>query len=220
MSKAVCSAHGSSKFSRRFAQWIALLHLCVASAAAYEVEADSVGNSLYLLLLNDQPTASFDSVSLREGLPGFVSTASGRIVPASIAAQGSDLVALDFDVAPGVAAGSTGDLVLEVLGTLSGQPTAVLVRVPLTVVATAPVAQGVVGQGVPVADPGGLDTDADGVTDALEIAFGSDPQNASSLPGDPSALPALDGLGMLGLVALGMGLAGRRVLGRRGGRSA
>ena len=198
---------------------IALTALFSASAGAYEVEADSVGNTIYVLLLNEQPSASFDSVSISENLPGFVPTASASIVPASIPAQGSDLAAVDFDVAAAVALGSTGDLTLTVSGTASGQPIELILSVPLTVVETAPVAQGVVGVGVPAPDPGGVDTDGDGVTDALEIAFGSDPNNASSLPGDPPAVPALDALGLLGLAALLMGVAAWRAMRREGSRA-
>lgn len=190
--------------ARRRALLLALAFVaCLAEhAAAYEVEADSVGNTVYVLLLNEQPSASFDSVSISENLPGFVPTASASIVPVSVPAQGSDLAAVDFDVAAAVALGSTGDLTLTVSGSAAGQPIELILTVPLTVVATAPVAQGVLGQGVPAPDPGGEDTDGDGVSDALEIAFGSDPNNASSLPGDPPAVPALDGVGLAGLTGL------------------
>lgn len=189
--------------------WIlALVVGLAAPVSAYEVEAGSVGNTVYVLLLNEQPSASFDSVSVGEDLPGFVPTASASLVPASIPAQGSDLVAVTFDVTAAVAPGSTGELTLTVSGTLSGQSVDLQLPVALTVVGAAPVAQGVVGVGVPAPDPGGVDTDGDGVTDALEIAFGSDPNNASSLPGDPAALPGLGAPGLVLLAVLSMLVAG------------
>ncbi|MDP7570454.1 MAG: thrombospondin type 3 repeat-containing protein, partial [Myxococcota bacterium] len=52
-------------------------------------------------------------------------------------------------------------------------------------------------------DPGGADTDGDGVSDALEIAFGSDPSDPLSVPGSASAaVPALQALGLTCLAAL------------------
>jgi len=200
--------------------WLALLSgfaLLVGPAAAYEVESDSAGNSIYVLLINENPIASFDSVSVSEDLPAFVSTATASIVPASVPAQGSDLAAVSFDVGA-VALGSTGDLTLTVSGNAAGQPVEMVLTVPLTVVAVAPVAQGVVGQGVPAPDPGGVDSDGDGVSDALEIAFGSNPNDAASIPGGPQAVPALGVLGLAGLAALLALGAGWRSARRERGR--
>ena len=64
-------------------------------------------------------------------------------------------------------------------------------------------------------DPGGTDSDGDGISDALEIAFGSDPNNPLSTPGSASAaVPALQALGLACLSALlvlcATWLAGRR----------
>lgn len=188
-------------------------------AGAYEVEGDSAGNTVYVLLWNAHPTAVFDSISISETLPAFVSQATASIIPAAVPAHGSDLAAVDFDVAAGATLGATGDLTITVSGSTSGQPIDLVLTVPLEVVATAPVAQGVVGQGVPAPDPGGTDSDGDGVTDALEIAFGSDPSDASSLPGSlspppPGPIPLLEDLGFMGLIVLLLGsgtwLAGRR----------
>ena len=55
--------------------------------------------------------------------------------------------------------------------------------VPLEVVNSAPAAQGFVGSGEPTPNPGGTDTDGDGVPDSLEVAYGSNPNSASSIPG-------------------------------------
>ncbi len=196
---------------------LALVALLVGPAAAYEVESDSAGNSIYVLLINENPSASFDSVSVSEDLPGFVSSATASIVPASVPAQGSDLALVDFDVGA-VALGSTGDLTLTVSGNAAGQPIELVLTVPLMVVAVAPPAQGVVGQGVPAPDPGGVDSDGDGVSDALEIAFGSNPNDASSIPGGPQEVPALGVLGLAGLAALLALGAGWRAARRERGR--
>lgn len=196
--------------------WVAttLLGLVVVMAApgvarAYQVEADSVGNSIYVLLRNMHPTAVFSSVSLGSGIPSFVPQATASIVPSSVPASGSALAALTFDVAAGTPLGSTGDLELTVSGTASGKPVAVVLLVPLSVVATAPEAQGVVGVGIPAPDVGGVDSDGDGVSDAHEIAFGSDPFDSSSLPGSASAVPSLEAFGAAVLVLLLLLLGGR-----------
>ena len=178
------------------------------SVQAYDVEPDSTGNQIFALLRNLHPTAAFDSISISEDLPPFVSQASASIVPSSIPAAGSDLAAIDFDIAPGAVLGSVGDVTITIAGVASGQPISITLPVPLEVVGTAAEAQGVVGVGVPAPDPGGTDSDADGVSDALEIAFGSDPFDASSLPGGGPGIsvPMLEnfGLGLLiGLLLLG-----------------
>lgn len=196
--------------------WVAttLLGLVVVMAApgvarAYQVEADSVGNSIYVLLRNMHPTAVFSSVSLGSGIPSFVPQATASIVPSSVPASGSALAALTFDVAAGTPLGSTGDLELTVSGTAAGNPVTVVLLVPLAVVAVAPEAQGVVGVGVPTPDVGGVDSDGDGVSDAHEIAFGSDPFDSSSLPGSASAVPSLEAFGAAVLVLLLLLLGGR-----------
>lgn len=193
-----------------------LLAAAAGDARAYDVESDSAGNQIFALLRNLHPTAAFDSISISEDLPAFVSQANASIVPPSIPAAGSDLAAIDFDVTPGAALGSVGNLTVTVLGVASGQPIAIILPVPLEVVLTAAEAQGVVGVGVPAPDPGGTDSDTDGVSDALEVAFGSDPFDASSLPGGGPgvSVPLLENLGLAFLVALlllaGTGLARQR----------
>ncbi|MEE2678471.1 MAG: thrombospondin type 3 repeat-containing protein [Myxococcota bacterium] len=171
-------------------------------AGAYEVEANSAGNTVFILVWNHQPSATFDSIAVGETLPGFVTQASATLVPASVPANQSDLAAVEFDVGA-AAAGSTGDLTLVVSGSAGGQPIDVVLTVPLEVVTVAPEAQGLVGEGIPAPDPGGADSDSDGITDALEIAFGSDPNDPLSTPGTTlTAVPALQALGLAGLAAL------------------
>jgi hypothetical protein len=182
-------------------------------AASYDVEADSAANTVFVLLWN-HASASYDSISIDEALPAFVSQATASIIPASVPANGSDLAAIEFDVPAGAALGSTGDLKITVLGSVSGQPIDVVLTVPLEVVASAPVAQGVTGVGVPMPDPGGSDSDGDGISDALEITFGSDPNDPLSTPGSAPAVPSLQALGLACLAALlvlcAIWLVGRR----------
>ena len=179
-----------------------LLAFQAGPASSYDVETDSAGNAVFVLLHNLHPTADFDSISVDQDLPGFVSQAAASIVPASVPAAKSDLAKIEFDVAPTAVLGSSGDIAITVSGNAAGKPIDLIVTVPLEVAATAPEAQGTVGTGVPAPDPGGVDTDLDGVTDALEVAFGSDPNDPSSLPGVATAIPALRALGLAGLALL------------------
>ncbi|HCX26185.1 MAG TPA: hypothetical protein DHT34_00245, partial [Cellvibrionales bacterium] len=98
--------------------------------------------------------------------------------------SGSDIVSLDFTVAAGAYLGASGDLEITVSGSVAGQTVEVVTTVPLTVVANVAAAQGYVGTGLPAPYAGGVDTDGDGVSDALETAFGSNPNSADSQPGD------------------------------------
>jgi len=173
-------------------------------ASAYDVEADSSSNSVFVLLRNLDPSADFLSISVGDDLPSFVTSASAVIVPASVAAGESDLAAVEFDVSAGAPLGQTGDLEVTISGVADGRSTDIILTVPLKVVATAAEAQGEVGVGVPAPDPGGTDTDGDGVTDALEIAFGSDPLNSASVPGKPwfADVPGLGWYAMLAVLSL------------------
>jgi len=170
-------------------------------ARSYDVEADTAANSIYILLRNLHPTAVFSSISLNSEIPGFVTQATASIVPPSVAASGSELAAVSFDVPASAPLGAAGELAVRVSGTASGKPVHVTLPIPLTVVATAPPAQGLVGEGVPVPDVGGVDTDGDGVSDLLEVAFGSDPSDPASVPGATLVVPFLQGFGV---VALGL----------------
>jgi hypothetical protein len=196
--------------------FVAIVFLAAGARAsqAYDVEADSTANTVFVLLWNGNPTASFESISISEDLPGIVAQATASITPASVPANGSDLAAIDFDIEPGAMLGASGDLVITVSGTASGQPLDVVLEVPLVVVAVAPEAQGVVGTGIPAPDPGGVDSDGDGVTDALETAFGSDPLDPASMPGKTVEVPSLEAIGLTCLAALlmlcGVGLTRRR----------
>lgn len=202
---------------RSFTPVVAIVMLLAGSMArgeTYEVEANSTANTVFILLWNHQPSATFDSITVGDTLPGFVTQASPTIVPASVPANQSDLAAVEFDVAA-AAEGSTGDLTLIVSGDAGGQPIDVVLTVPLEVVAAAPAAQGLVGEGIPAPDPGGTDTDGDGISDGLEIAFGSDPSDPLSTPGTTlTAVPALQALGLAGLAAL-LALGAVRLAGRR-----
>lgn len=179
-----------------------VLSLSASAAGAYEVEADSTGNTVFILLRNLNPSADFESVSVGEDQPSFVAQVAASIVPGSVAANGSDLAAVDFDVSAGATLGSTGDLEITVSGTASGQPIAIVFTLPLVVVADAAEAQGSVGQGVPAPDPGGTDSDGDGVTNAHEIAFGTDPLDSNSVPGETGAGTSIPALGAVALAAL------------------
>ena len=157
-----------------------------SSAQAYDIEFPTE-NTIYLLLVNDNPGAVFHSISISvpETLPSFVTSTEVTIVPESIIGGGSALAAIEFNTfyAP---AGTTGDLIFSVSGLAAGSAINFDVTVPLTVVASAAATQGQVGIGIPVPDPGGVDTDNDGVSDALEVAFGSDPQVSTSTPSEPN----------------------------------
>lgn len=153
------------------------------SAQAYDVERNTSANRIYMLLLNDNPGAVYHSISISETVPTFVDTVVASIVPAAVNGGGSDLAALDFDVKPSASVGATGTIEITVAGQAAGAAINVVFTVPLEVVNSAPAAQGFVGSGEPTPNPGGTDTDGDGVPDSLEVAYGSNPNSASSIPG-------------------------------------
>jgi len=161
----------------------------MAPAQAYDIERSSVNNTIYILLVNDNPGAVFHSISIStpSTLPSFLSQAAVTIVPDSVLGGGSGLAALEFNVGLGLT-GTTEDLVLSVSGLAAGAAISFDITVPLTIVAdgVAAVAQGQVGTGIPVPDLGGVDSDNDGISDALEVAFGSDPQESTSTPSEPN----------------------------------
>ena len=173
-----------------------------STVAAYDVEADSVDNTVYILLRNLNVGDSYDGVNITSYSPTMITSATATIIPASVAAAGSDLAAINFSVDAGATVGTTGDLTITVSGTVATQSVSFDIIVPLTIVADAPSAQGAVGAGIPAPDPGGIDTDLDGVSDALEIAFGSNPNSAESQPGDPLTSVNVPLLGVFGLLSL------------------
>ena len=188
-----------------------ILFFCIALGAAvnthaYDVEADSVDNTVYILLRNLNEGDSYDSISVTNIAPGIVSAATANIIPASVNASGSDIVSLDFTVAAGAYLGASGDLEITVSGSVAGQAVEVVTTVPLTVVANVAAAQGYVGTGLPAPYAGGVDTDGDGVSDALETAFGSNPNSADSQPGDLIELieENIPMLGLLGMIIMGV----------------
>jgi len=158
-----------------------------SSAQAYDVEFPIEDNTIYILLVNDNPGAVFHSISIDtpETLPSFVTSAEVTIVPETVVGGGSALAAVKFNTfyAP---AGTSADFVLSVSGQAAGVAINFDVTVPLTIVASAAATQGQVGTGIPAPDPGGVDSDNDGISDALEVAFGSDPQVSTSTPSEPN----------------------------------
>jgi hypothetical protein len=202
---------------RLLATWVSVVcaSTYAGAAAAYDVESDSTTNAVYVLLRNLNPSVDFVSITVGDALPAFVPVASATLVPASVAAGESDLAAIEFDVSAAATLGQTGDIQVTLGGLQNGTPTDVILRIPLEVVASAAAAQGEVGVGVPAPDPGGADTDGDGVTDALEVAFGSDPVNANSVPGK-LASAVVPGLGAVaGITLLGLVLTSGWVLSQR-----
>jgi CxxC motif-containing protein (DUF1111 family)/predicted lipoprotein with Yx(FWY)xxD motif len=183
---------------------LALCGLFVANAHAYDVEQGSTGNQVFILLMNENPSASFESISLSSDATGMVDTAVASIVPSSVAIGGSALAAIDFDISQYAPVGAQEDLVITASGLAGGQPVDVVVTIPLTMVSSAASAQGFFGATVPSPDPGGVDTDGDGVSDALEISYGSNPNNAQWLPGlvVEENVPLLGVMGAIVLAAL------------------
>jgi|GEM_PF-229514 CxxC motif-containing protein (DUF1111 family)/predicted lipoprotein with Yx(FWY)xxD motif len=177
------------------------------NAQAYDVEQGSIGNQVFILLMNENPSASFESISLSSDATGMVDTAVASIVPSSVAIGGSALAAIDFDISQYAPVGTQDDLVITASGLAGGLPVDVVVTIPLTLVSSAASAQGFFGATVPSPDPGGVDTDGDGVSDALEISYGSNPNNAQWLPGlvVEENVPLLGVMGAIVLAALFLG---------------
>ena len=174
----------TTKLKHMLAGLVALLTWAtILSAQAYDVERNTSANRIYMLLLNDNPGAVYHSISISETVPTFVGTVVASIVPAAVNGGSSDLAALDFDVKPSASVGATGTIEITVAGQAAGVAINVVFTVPLDVVNSAPAAQGFVGTGEPTPNPGGTDTDGDGIPDSLEVAYGSDPYSASSIPG-------------------------------------
>lgn len=181
------------------------LSLSVSSTSqAYDVEANSFDNTIYLLLKNPTSNAPFSSIDLSIQSPPFINAASATFIPSSIDSNRSDLLALTFDVYNDIALASNGNMVITVNGIISGQWVSFPVTVPLTVVNSSQAAQGEIGSGPPPTNGDPADTDGDGISDALETAFGSDANNNESFPGGPiiANVPMLNGIGFLLLAYL------------------
>jgi hypothetical protein len=163
---------------------MAITGLWASFGLAYDVESNSTGNKVYILLVNDNPSTSYEAITINNVPPSIVSSASASIIPASVAGGGSDLAALNFDVGTSAALNATGNLSITVTGSLDGRSVSFDIAVPLTVVSSAAVAQGEVGSITPRPDPDGIDSDSDGVSDILEYAFDSNPFNRESFPGE------------------------------------
>ena len=191
-------------FSLAVAAIFSIASLGSAFTFAYDVEANSTGNKVYILLVNDNPVTSYDAITITNLPPGIVSSASASIVPASVAAGGSDLAALEFNVASNAQLNSIGDLSITVTGSIGDRSVNVDLTVPLTVVANATLAQGEVGSITPRPDPDGVDSDNDGVSDVLEYAFDSNPYNPESFPGqiETTNIPMVGALGVMVLALL------------------
>ncbi|MDB4529068.1 MSCRAMM family adhesin SdrC [Pseudomonadales bacterium] len=162
---------------------LALVAGSVSQVQAFDLTANSADNEVFLLLLNENPGGVFHSISVNVDAPAFISnTIEVTNTPGAINGGGSDLVVLQFDVG-NAAFNTSGDLIVTVSGMVAGNAVSVDFTVPLRVWFSAPAAQGFVGTGEPSPNPGGTDTDGDGVPDSLEVAYGSDPSLASSIPG-------------------------------------
>ncbi len=154
-------------------------------ACAYDVEPDSSGNRLYVLLWHGNLAASLDSINVLVDMPGFTSTATADYVPTSVPADSGLLAGFSFDVL-GVATGTSGDAVVTVTGTVAGNPVLATLNVPLTTAADAPaiVIYSLLGNE-------GEDSDADGVSNSVELHYGSDPLDPNDLPGTSVLVLAL-----------------------------
>ena len=197
--------HSLVKYVFSFALFtlFALASLGSAFTFAYDVEANSDGNKVYILLVNDNPATSYDAITINNVPPAIVSSASATIIPASVAAGGSDLAALEFNVASNAQLNTVGDLSITVTGSVGGRSVDVDITVPLTVVANASGAQGEVGSIIPRPDVDGIDSDNDGISDILEVAFDANPYDPNSLPGEleTTNVPMF---GVFGAVALAL----------------
>ena len=182
---------------------MAITSLWASFSLAYDVESNSTGNKVYILLVNDNPATSYEAITINNVPPGIVSSASASIIPASVAGGSSDLAALTFDVSTSAALNASGNLSITVTGSLNGRSVSFDIAVPLTVVSSAAVAQGEVGSITPRPDPGGIDSDNDGVSDILEYAFDSNPFNRESFPGEVETTN-IPMVGFIGAAALAL----------------
>ena len=166
---------------------ILLLFLCCIffskNTHAYDVENFSSNNELFILLMNESPGAVFHSIEVTNSLPSFVNNAQVTIVPESIVGGGSALLKINFDMGLAVV-GTQEDMTFTINGLAAGKNITTSVTIPLNIVAigAASSQQGQLGSTSPTQDLGGVDSDDDGVTDLLELAYGSNPIDANSTP--------------------------------------
>jgi hypothetical protein len=173
--------------------WVA----AATPAAGFEVESDSDGNRLYVVVWNRDTEGSLTGVQVNVTGTPFTTTPSPVSVPASVPPDASRLAGFDFDVLPSALVGATGSLQVVVTGTVQGEARVSTQLVPLQVVANAQGLQGPVGSGTGVPGIVTLNADGDAFADQHEIRVGSDPFDALSHPsvqvpsGAPAALAAL-----------------------------
>ena len=182
--------------------WLCLI--ATIPAQAYDIEANSTDNSIYVLLNNPEGNSVFSSISLTIQSPSFISSASANFIPSAINSNRSDVLSLNFDVYNNVSLGNSGDMTINISGIVAGQLVSFPVTIPLTVVSNSYSAQGEIGAGIPPTNGDTTDSDGDGISDGLEIAFGSDANNIESYPGGPiiATVPMLNGLAFLLLALL------------------
>ncbi len=182
--------------------WLCLI--ATISVQAYEIEANSTDNSIYVLLNNPEGNSTFSSISLTIQSPSFISSASASFIPSAINSNRSDVLSLNFDVYNNVSLGDSSDMTINISGIVAGQLVSFSVTIPLTVVSNSDSAQGEIGAGIPPTNGDTTDSDGDGISDVLEIAFGSDANNIESYPGGPiiATVPILNGLAFLLLALL------------------
>ena len=171
-----------NKYLKKALQLI-LIFLMPFASQAYEVQTNSSDNIIFVLLNNPSENGSLSSITLTSQNPSFVTTSDTYFTPIQIPAGKSDIIGLSFDVAAYAPSGISDDLTLTVQGIISGQLVEFDIDIPLTTVSTAPEAQGYVGFGVPSSSLGDSDNDGDGVSDIIELAYGSDPNGIDSIPG-------------------------------------
>ena len=163
-------------------------------ATAFDVESDSVGNRLYIVVWNRDAGASLDAIQVNVGAASFTTTPTPVSIPTSVPPDEGRLAGFDFDVLPSAMLGNSDSVSISITGTVQGVARAAQDVVLLDVVAVAPPQQGPVGVGTGVPGIETFDTDGDGFADQEEIAAGTDPFDPLSVPPE---VPALSDMGVL-----------------------
>ena len=153
------------------------------ASQAYEVETNSTENIIFVLLNNPNENGALSSINVSSQNPSFISGSKSHFVPIQIPAGKSNIVALSFDVDSYASLNLSDNLTLNIQGIISGQLIQFNLDVPLTTVNTAAEAQGFTGFGVPSSSLNDIDNDGDGISDIIELAYGSDPNSTDSIPG-------------------------------------